>query len=364
MSTLIRQLSLTLIDGIGPVLAKRLVAYCGGVDAIFEESSKALKAIPGIQENLVQQIQSKGHQLTAEREVRQIEDLGITPVFYLDKDYPFRLKSCEDGPILLFTKGNVELNPKYCLSFVGTRKATRKGQELCAELIEGLQDYQPTIVSGLAYGIDIHSHRAAIDQNIPTVACLAHGLDRLYPGQHRRWASAMMENGGLVTEFLTGTNPDRENFPKRNRLIAGMSDATIVVESDVKGGSMITAYIAQSYHREVMAVPGTPGDQYSRGCNELIRRNVAGLITHSEHIINQLGWDIQPAKVKTQPELFPELDQEEEKVYRTLQSFGGLAIDELSNKSELELRKISGMLLSMELKGIIRSLPGKVYEIR
>ena len=223
MSTLIRQLSLTLIDGIGPVLAKRLVAYCGGVDAIFAESSKALKTIPGIQEKLIREIQSSGYRLTAEREVRRMEEFDITPVFYLDEDYPIRLKSCDDSPILVFTKGHMTLNPKHCLSFVGTRKATKKGQELCQTLIEGLKEYRPTIISGLAYGIDIHSHRSALTHQLPTIACLGHGLDRLYPGQHKRWAQEMMQNGGLMTEFFTGTNPDRENFPKRNRLIAGMS---------------------------------------------------------------------------------------------------------------------------------------------
>jgi DNA processing protein len=364
MSTLIRQLSLTLIDGIGPVLAKRLIAYCGGVDAIYEESAKALRTIPGINRKLIQQIQSSGYRLAAEREAIRITDLGVRPVFFLDKEFPKRLKLCEDAPILLFTRGAMDLNPRYSLSFVGTRKATPQGQELCRSLIDGLREYQPLIVSGLAFGIDIHCHRAALESNLPTVACLGHGLDRIYPHVHRSWVNKMEENGGVLSEFFTGTKPDRENFPKRNRLIAGLSDATIVVESDVRGGSMISAYLAQSYHREVMAVPGKPADVYSRGCNELIRRNVAGLITSPEHIINQLGWDIISKHKALQPELFPDLDEEEEKVYHTLRTEGGLGIDQLSIQSELELRRISGLLLTLELKGLVRSLPGKMYELR
>lgn len=361
MSTLIHQLSLCLIDGLGPVLAKRLVSHCGTAEAVFLESRKALTLIPGIRPAVVNQITGNAVRIAAEREMTAIERLNINTSFFTEKSYPTRLKMCEDGPIMLFTKGLVELNPRYALSFVGTRKASRRGTEICHELISGLSQYNPLIVSGMAYGIDIHAHRAALDVGLPTIACLGHGLDRLYPQTHRRWADQMQNDGGLVTEFMTGTKPDRENFPKRNRLIAGMSDATIVVESDVKGGSMITAYIAQSYGREVMAVPGKPGESAAVGCNELIRRNVAGLVSHPEHIIEQLGWDIRK-KSPVQRELFPDLPEEEENLYRTLHKQGPLAIDELSLNSRTELRKLSGQLLSLELKGLVRALPGKVFE--
>lgn len=303
----------------------------------------------------------------AEQEMEFIERNGIDVIFYTDKRYPKRLKSCNDSPILLFGKGNMELNLPHVVSIVGTRNATEYGKDICRELIEELEQYGVLVVSGLAYGIDVAAHKESVRLNMPTIGVLGHGLDRLYPAQHRSVADKMMHNGGLLTEFPSGTRPDRENFPQRNRIVAGMADATIVVEAGIKGGALITAEIANSYNRDVFAFPGRINDPYSEGCNFLIRHNKAALLTNVADLAYALGWEKPENGVdvsKQQLALPIDLSEPERLIFDTLVQNGNLlGIDDLTIKTNMPMSQLAMNLLNMEMQGYIRSLPGKTYSI-
>ena len=281
---LLYQIGLTLLPGVGDVLGKKLVAYCGGVEEVFRQSRKSLEKIPGIGVKLVDSIVNQKVLFRAEEEIRFIEKYNITPLFYLDKKYPARLKNCDDGPIMLFFKGNADMNVARVVSMVGTRKATDYGKSVCEKIIEDLKAYGILVISGLAYGIDTCAHRAALEQNLMTVAVLGHGLDMIYPYLNRHLAEKMVDQGGLLTEFMSKTKPDRENFPRRNRIIAGLADATIVIEAAKTGGALITAEIANSYSRDVFSVPGRIGDPWSEGCNSLIKTNKAALVQRAADV--------------------------------------------------------------------------------
>ena len=358
------KIGITLIPKIGAVNAKKLIAYCGGVEAVFKESRKALLKIPGIGENIVNNILGSKVLERAEKEINFIEKYGITPLFYTDEEYPKRLLQCEDGPVMLYYKGNASLNKKRVLAIVGTRRSTSYGKIMCEKILEGLKEKDVLIVSGLAYGIDSCAHRFSVKSGIPTVGVLGHGLDRIYPSENRSVAEKMVNNGGLLTEFMSGTIPDRENFPKRNRIIAGISDATLVVESGKKGGAIITADIAFSYNRDVFAVPGRVDDQYSKGCNYLLKTNKAAMAESAEDIAYLLGWDNVKKQDNRQLELFNDLTPDEQILVDLLQSNGECGIDELMVKSGLPLSKIANALLNMEFKGIVISLPGKRYRVK
>lgn len=329
---------------------------------VFTEKPSNLRKIPGFGEFLIKQIQDSSILKNAEKEITFIEKYKIKYHFFSDADYPLRLKQCEDAPVIFYYKGEADWNHGKVLSIVGTRSATEYGKDMCGKLIEGLVErgHNPLIVSGLAYGIDIVAHREALKNNLLTAAVLGHGLQTIYPALHTGVAREISHQGALLTEFSSSTKPDRNNFVRRNRLIAGLSDATIVVESGVKGGALITADIANSYNRDVFAVPGRSGDPYSHGCNYLIKTNRAGLVESAKDLEYALRWDTIK-KEPRQKSLFVETTDEEETVLNVLRGENELSIDFLCLKSNYPVNKVSGILLNLEFKGLIKSLPGKMY---
>jgi len=364
MNDLIYKIALTLIPGVGSVNGKSLVAYCGGVRAVFLEKKRALLKIPGIGEQTVNAITNHNVFDRAEEEIRFICHKNITPLFYLEKDYPVRLKQCHDSPLMLYYKGTADLNVPKVVAMVGTRNATEYGRDMCRKIIEGLVEQNVLIISGLAYGIDTWSHKAALENKLETVGVLGHGLDRIYPYANRSLAEKMLESGGLLSEYMSSTLPDRENFPMRNRIIAGMSDAVIVVEAAETGGALITAEIANSYNRDVFAIPGRNGDLHSEGCNKLIKINKAALLQSAKDIIYLMNWnDVKGNKKSMQRQLFINLTGDEELIVEILKEKGDLDIDTLLIESAMMPAKAASVLLNMEFEGIIRCLPGKVYRL-
>jgi DNA processing protein len=357
------QIGLTLIPGVGQATAKHLLAHFGSAEAVFEATIPDLLQVQGVGIAIANHIVSRQVLHQAEAELRYIEKHDIKVLFYTAPDYPHRLKECGDAPVLLYYKGNADLNQPRMLSVVGTRMATAYGKQLCMELAETLKPYGVLVVSGLAYGIDIAAHRESLRNNIPTVGVLGHGLDRIYPYHHKQIAQEMLERGGLLTEFPINTMPDRENFPKRNRIIAGLTDATLVVEATIKGGALITAELANSYHRDVYAFPGRVNDPYSQGCNFMIKTHRAALINAPKDLLYYLGWD----DVKEQPESMQRqlplgLSPEEARVMELLKT-APLLIDELALKSDIPQGKLAIHLLNLEMQGLLLSMPGKRYKL-
>jgi DNA processing protein len=304
----------------------------------------------------------------AHREYEFAEKNGIRCLTPDDEDYPVRMRECDDAPTLLFFKGHADLNPRHSVAIVGTRHITDYGRRMCDSFVHDLSELCPDvlIMSGLAYGVDIQAHRAALANGLNTIGTLAHGLDRIYPSAHRPTAVEMLNHGGLITEFYSGTNPDRYNFVSRNRIIAGMADATIVVESASKGGSLITADIAMSYHRDCFAVPGRVGDEFSEGCNSLIHDNKAALLTSADDFVKAMGWGAsqQGGRHKAvQRQLFPDLSAEEELVVKALQERGDLQINALVVETDIPINKMNALLFELEMKGVIRVLAGGVYQL-
>ncbi|MFN0031269.1 MAG: DNA-processing protein DprA [Flavobacteriales bacterium] len=358
------QIALTLIEGIGPVRAKSLLAYCGSAEQIFKTKKSDLVKIPDIGEVAGRAVSSADVMHAAEKEARFVEEKNIVPLFFSDKNYPSRLKLCDDGPVLLYTRGKMDLNVPRVISIVGTRSATDYGKSFCESLLKDLQPYNPLVLSGLAFGVDISAHRAALSNKLQTVACVAHGLNKIYPPAHRSTAVEMLNNGGLVSEFVSDTQMSPELFPMRNRLIAGMADCTIVIETDVKGGSVITAQLANGYGREVFALPGRHSDKFSAGCNLLIRKNIAAILTSAAELANYMNWDLEEGGLMPkQLPLFADLSEEELAIIKVLQEKGRTPIDVLSLSSNQPLGKLSGVLLELEFKGMVRSLPGKLYDL-
>lgn len=361
---LLYQIGLTLLPGVGDVLGKKLVAYCGGVEAVFKQKKKALEKVPGIGQKLVNAILSQTVLQRAEEEIAFIEKNNITPLFYLDKKYPSRLKNCIDSPIMLYFKGNADFNVPKIISIVGTRKATEYGKEICEKIVKDLKSQDVLVVSGLAYGIDTCAHKASLDNNLKTVAVLGHGLDRIYPYLNKSLSEKITDHGGLLTEFMSKTKPDRENFPRRNRIIAGVADGTLVVEAARSGGALITAEIANSYNRDVFSVPGRIGDTWSAGCNHLIKTNKAHLVQSAEDILYIMGWQqANQVKPRIQRELFIELAPEEEKITDVLRMEDTMGIDDICLKTSMPTSKVAAALLNLEFQGLVRVLPGKVYKL-
>ena len=359
------KIALGLIPRIGDISARKLVSHFGNVEAVFHGSYRNLVKIPGIGSGLAKYISDRSYLETAEKEAAYVTRNNIKTYFYLDNDYPFRLRQCDDSPVVFFFKGDCNLDALKILSVVGTRSATPRGKEVCERIISGLAERHPDliIVSGLAYGIDISAHRAALSNNLPTIGVLANGIKTIYPSVHRSTALAMLQNGGLLTDFLSDALPERNNFIKRNRIIAGLSDATLVVESGIKGGALITADIAASYNRDVFAVPGRPEDQWSAGCNSLIKNNKAALISTAEDIEYFLNWEPEKSKPPIQRSLFSELDDTEKKIYELINSNEELNIDSICRSLNLPVYKLSSLLLQMEFKGLVRCYPGNLYRI-
>jgi len=363
----LHQIALTLVPGIGPVNGKNLVSYCGNAGAVFKTPKAKLLKIPGIGKKTVETIAGATKVFEkANKELEFIQKHNITTLFYNQSDYPQRLKQCADGPLLLYQKGEANLNPGKIIAIVGTRKASEYGKKMVNILVEGLKQYGVTIISGLAYGIDYQAHKNSVENNVCNIAVLGHGLHTLYPAANKNLADKILNNGCLLSEFISGTKPDKENFPKRNRIVAGMADATIVVESAKKGGAVITAYLAQSYNRDVFAVPGKAIDTNSAGCNNLIKKNIAGLIEGVEDIAYQLGWDVQTSSNKktNQHTLAIVLSKEEQLFYDILKTTTtALSVDQLSIKSELSLSKTTSTLLNLELQNIVTVMPGNRYRL-
>jgi len=355
-----------MIPGIGGVLARNLVAYVGSVEDVFKEPEKILKRIPGIGEVNAKRIRKKDVFERAEKELEFIRKKNIDVIFYTDKNYPRRLKNCADAPVLIYTKGNMNPDGQRVVAIVGTRNATDYGKQACDELIRQFAErkYPVLVVSGLAYGIDVQAHKSALKYNLPTVGVVAHGLDKMYPPLHKEIALKMMDNGGLVTDFPSGTKIDPPNFLRRNRIIAGLADATVVVESAEKGGALVTADIAFSYNRDVFAFPGRAGDTYSKGCNKLIRNNAASLITGIDDLEFFMGWETSEDEKVVQPGLFVDLTPEEEKVVNLLKRNGNLFIDQISAELSFPVSRVSAMLLNLEFKNVLVALPGKMYKLR
>lgn len=362
---LLYRIALTLIHGVGDTTAKKLVAYCHGAEAVFKEKKRTLDNIPGIGAATVASILNPELFARAEQELEFITKNQISPLYYLDAEYPKRLKECEDGPILLYTKGNTNFNNPMVLSIVGSRMATHYGKKITEQVVEQLAPLNCLIVSGLAHGIDIAAHKAAMQHKLQTVGVVAHGLDMIYPAANRKYAHKMLEEGGWATDFMSGTFPDKMFFPRRNRIIAGLADATLVVEAAEKSGTLITAELAFGYQRDVMAVPGNVDSELSGGCNKLIRENKAALVTGATDIMNLLSWHLDdPTKKRTvQPRLFVELTPEEEVIVKLLQTHGATPIDMVGLKAGLPASKCSSLLFTLEFKGVVRPLPGKVYEL-
>ncbi|PCH66697.1 MAG: DNA-protecting protein DprA [Bacteroidetes bacterium] len=365
MNDLKYKIALTFLPGIGDIWAKNLVGYCGSAEAVFTETKGKLMKIPGIGSVNAQAIIVKKEQALerAQEEIEFINKYNIQALFFADKNYPERLKHCADNPTLLYYKGNSDLNKSKIISIVGTRSATEYGKDFCKTLIKELSDQNVLIVSGLAYGIDICAHRSSLENNLETVGVLAHGLDRIYPALHKATAEKMVKQGGLLTEFPSNTNPDRENFPKRNRIVAGMSDAVIVIETAKKGGAVITAEIANSYNRDVFALPGNIDQKYSEGCNFLIKTHKANVIESAKDIAYVLGWEQAKTKPQKQKRIFVDLKKEEKAIIDVLNGNEKVGIDSIAVQSKLPMSQTASILLSLEMVGMVKAFPGKVYEL-
>lgn len=359
---LLYQIALTKIPKIGNVKAKQLISYCGGVEAVFKATKKELLKIPNIGAVIAKNILQQKVLSEAEKEVKFIEKYDIDTFFYLDKNYPSRLKHHNDSPVMLYHKGNTELNTARTVAIIGTRKQTSRGKAICEELVEGLRDLDVLVVSGLAYGVDITAHKKCVALNIPTVGIMGHGLDRIYPPEHKNTTKEMVKNGGLLTEFTSGTKPDRENFPQRNRIIAGLSDAVIVVETAESGGSIITAHMANDYNKDVFAVPGRINDKFSIGCNRLIKTHKAALLESIDDLVYIMRWDVQKNKT-TQRTLFVELEPEERQIVELIRNQEDIDVDGIAFTTQFSTSQLSTILLTLELKGIIKPVPGKRFII-
>lgn len=348
---------------IGSILAKKLIVTTGSVEQIFSEKKTNLQKISGVGVNAIHHLFDEQNLIDAEKELNYILKNNISYTYFIEDDYPKNLQNCIDSPILMFKDGNINLDNKI-ISIVGTRNMSSYGRDFIEKLITDLKDYNPIIVSGFAYGVDICAHKFAIKNNLQTIAVLAHGFEQIYPKVHKKYINQLNENGGFFTEFWSEEQPLRENFLKRNRIVAGISEATIIIESAEKGGSLVTADIANSYNRDVFALSGRATDMYSKGCNNLIKQNKAHLLTSASDIVELLNWDInkKPQKI-IQKELFVELNQSEQKVYDFLQKNGKQLLDVIAIETDIPLFQVSSILLQLEIKGVVKPLPGKMFEV-
>lgn len=362
---LLYQIALTQIPQIGPVQAKILLQHYN-VEEIFKAKKSLLEKIEGIGEIRATAIKGFNSFDEAAAEIAFIEKYKISPLFITDKEYPQRLLNCYDSPTLLFYRGDANLNISRIISVIGTRSHTEYGRQVTEKLIQELEGINVLVVSGLAYGIDAIAHKTALKNNLPTVGIMAHGLDQIYPSQHASLAKEMVKNGGgILTEFKSKTKPDKHNFPIRNRIVAGMSDATIVIETGIKGGSIITAELANSYNKDVFAIPGKVTDSKSAGCNYLIRTHKAFLLTDTQQLIETMGWEEKNKKQtrKVQKELFIELTGDEKIVIAILKEKETVHIDELNLKSGINSSGVAAAILNLELQNVIAALPGKLYKL-
>lgn len=360
-------LALHLTPGIGDYLFKQLISYCGSAEAVFQKPKGKLLKIPGVGDVTANSLRDKSAFADAEKEARKAEREEAELVFYIDKKYPRRLKNIEDAPALLYLKGNADLENKKCVGIVGTRQATDYGKEQARKIVEALVPHQALIISGLAYGIDIHAHKQALQAGLQTVGVMGSGLDVIYPAAHKDTARRMMGQGALLTENHFGTKPDAHNFPARNRIIAGLCDALIIVEAAERGGALITADIANSYHKDVFAVPGNVGNVFSEGCNQLIKTNKAHLYASVRDLEYVMNWSAEAAPPVTEEHLTPDwsqFDRDEKKILHVLMEKSPIQIDELTWRAELSPGVLASLLLGLEFKNQVEALPGKCYKLK
>lgn len=361
---LIHQIALTKIPTIGDVHRKTLINLFGDASTIFKTPLRHLEKIDGIGKVRASKIKSFEDYISCEEEIEFIDKYKIQPLFITSPDYPKRLANCYDCPTLLYYRGSTNLNAEKIISVVGTRNNTHYGKMICEKLIEGFQKQSILVVSGLAFGIDTIAHKSALQNDLNSVGVLAHGLDRMYPSQNKLLAKKMMSQGGLLTDFMSNTNPDKQNFPRRNRIVAGICDALVVVESNARGGSLITAEIANSYNKDIFAMPGRIGDVKSEGCNFLIKSNKAALITSANDLFTNMNWMSKPgAPIVQQKELFAKLGTVEQKLLSILTPKNKIHIDEIYCKTSLNNSVLAQALLNLEINGMIHSLPGKYYQL-
>lgn len=359
-------LALSLVPGVGPVAGKSLISYCGSATAVFHENKRRISKIPGIGSSIANALFCFKDFHRAENELKFIKQNRLIALHYTSKEYPIRLKQVIDSPLVLYVKGDTDLNQKKIVAIVGTRKNTHYGSEITRRIIEDLKPYNVAVISGMAYGIDITAHKACLENNLPTIGVLGHGLDMLYPAQHKKYALQMLEQeGALITEFTSQTPLNKDLFPRRNRIVAGMCDCVLVVESMVKGGSMLTADIASSYNKDVFAVPGRVTDIMREGCNYLIKTLKAAPCENAEDLANGMNWskvdEIKPKKV-IQTEMFHTLNGDEQKIVYTLTE-GEKNYDDIFFHTQIPIHKLNPILLDLEMKGLLQSLPGKMYGV-
>ena len=360
------QIALTLVPGVGSILVRQLISYCGSATDVFRAPLARLLKVPGIGEVTARAILKPDVLTEAERVCQRLDKIGATALFYTDKAFPTRLKTLYDAPALLYFQGSGNPNAPRTIGLVGTRQATDYGRRVTADIIEALVPFGVHVISGLAYGIDIAAHRASLANGLPTIGVMASGLDIIYPNVHQKTAGEMLVLGGLLTESIPGTKPDAHLFPARNRIIAGLSDAVVVVEAAAKGGALITAEYANNYHRDVFAVPGQLNQAFSAGCNKLIRENKAQIYTSPKDLIEALNWDVpleQITRKSQAPPLPVDVTEEETQVLSLLRQAADLHVDDLSWQSQIPMGKLASLLLSLEFRGFVRSLPGKKYAL-
>jgi DNA processing protein len=367
VTDLIYQLALTEVPNIGCVQAKILVQHIGEAEKIFKARQSSLEKIEGIGTVRAKSITAFTDFSSAEEEIKFIEKFKIKPLFITDKNYPQRLLNCYDSPTLLYYKGVADLNASKIVAIVGTRSHTDYSKKMTDKLVQELSAQNILIVSGMAFGVDAIAHKAALKNNLPTIGVLGHGLDQIYPTDHAGLAKDIVKhNGGLLTEFRSKTKPDKHNFPARNRIVAGMSDATIVIESGIKGGSMITAELANGYNKDVFAFPGKVTDNKSAGCNYLIKSNKAMLLTDAQELIEIMGWEerSRESRVRSQKEIFIELSKEEKIIIDILNEKETVHIDEINLRSGLSSSAVAAAILNLELQNVVNGLPGKMYKLQ
>lgn len=358
-------LALHFIPGIGNYIVKQLISYCGSAERVFKTPKGKLQKIPGVGSVTAEALLKGKPFVQAEKELRKAEKEKVQLIFFTDKNYPSRLKQIPDAPSLLYSKGNIDFENPKAVAIVGTRKATDYGKYCVDELVFGLQKHTALIISGLAYGVDIHAHKQALKNKLPTIGVMGSGIDIMYPPSHAETSKKMLEHGGIITENPFGTNPDAHNFPARNRIIAGLCDALIVVEAAQRGGALITAEIANTYNKDVLAFPGNIGRSFSEGCNSLIKSNKANLITSVQDLEYIMNWNVEVKEPKKKEILILDSYEPDEQIILKvlIDNNNQLMIDELSWRSGLAIGKLASLLLNLEFKGVLSTLPGKVYKI-
>ena len=361
---IISLLRLQAIPFLGEISARKLIQKCGSAQAVFREKEGLLQQIDGIGTRATRHLFDTKYRKLAEAEYRYLRDRKIKTIPMQDSSYPRYLWHCPDAPLLLFCRGNIDLADRKLISIVGTRNMTPHGEAFCLRLLEDLAPWDPVVISGFAYGVDICAQKAAVSLGLQTIGCLAHGLNQTYPRAHEQYCHLVENNGGFITEFWSTSKPERNNFLKRNRIIAGMSEATVVIESGEKGGSLVTANFANDYNREVFAVPGRPGDPFSEGTNRMIKTQRAHLLSSATDLIYHLNWTPQASSVPAvQKQIFVEMDETEQRIHNQLTENGKQLLDDIALRTGLPVGRAASVLLSMEMKGVIRPLPGKYFEL-